>query len=235
VYKTKVLFPDVIDFIASSPNAGGMNVMSYDLSDDPTFHECPPTGGCTLSDQVAFYLDTYEQAGIPAGVGYEIGQPAYPSIIVDAEHQLPLVPTELAKIVSTTQPKHKAGFFWELYKKMPTTGNDASVIEVAQAVCKSVLGASNPRCSGTFPPVGVPTPSFPTPGFPTPGPAPGPAPATTYKCEIGQCVAKTGGVSKTLCEDNCVAPATLYTCSNNMCVVAKTGGSNKTLCEQLCG
>ena len=33
VYKTKVLVPDVVDFITST---GGMNVMSYDLSNDPT-------------------------------------------------------------------------------------------------------------------------------------------------------------------------------------------------------
>jgi hypothetical protein len=68
VLHTQKLFPEVVTFIADSANAGGMNVMSYDLSDNPTFHECPPSGGCTLSDQVEFYLNTYKEAGIPAGV-----------------------------------------------------------------------------------------------------------------------------------------------------------------------
>ena len=45
LHKSKLLAPDVVDFMTTGPNAGGMNVMSYDLSNDPTFHECPPTGG----------------------------------------------------------------------------------------------------------------------------------------------------------------------------------------------
>lgn len=46
------MYPDVIDFISKGPNAGGVNVMSYDLSDNPEFHECPDDADCTLDKQV---------------------------------------------------------------------------------------------------------------------------------------------------------------------------------------
>ena len=52
--------------------------MTYDLSDNIEFHECPDDNTCTLSEQVAFYIETYQTAGIGAAVGYEIGTPAYP-------------------------------------------------------------------------------------------------------------------------------------------------------------
>lgn len=34
-------YPSVIDFMSKGANAGGINVMTYDLSDNPQFHECP--------------------------------------------------------------------------------------------------------------------------------------------------------------------------------------------------
>ncbi|EDQ89831.1 uncharacterized protein MONBRDRAFT_7785, partial [Monosiga brevicollis MX1] len=75
-YWAKQWFPDVIDFMSTGPNAGGINVMTYDLSDNPQFHECPQDNVCTLSQQVQFYMQTYSQAQIPAFVGYEVGTPA---------------------------------------------------------------------------------------------------------------------------------------------------------------
>jgi hypothetical protein len=82
-----------------------------------------------------------------------------------------------------------------------------------------------------------------------PTPKPTPAPAETYKCENSKCVVRTGGVSKTVCEENCAklptpappaphpeptpAPATTYKCEKGKCVV-KAGGVSKTLCEDNC-
>lgn len=42
------------------------------------FYECPEPNLCPLNQQVNFYMDTYLQANINAGVGYETGTPAYP-------------------------------------------------------------------------------------------------------------------------------------------------------------
>jgi hypothetical protein len=199
VYKTKQIFPEVIDFMTKGANAGGVNVMSYDLSDDPTYHECPPTGGCSLSDQVEFYLKTYTAADIPAGVGYEVGQPAYPSPEVNKEHQLPLTEAELQKIITTTQPKHKAAFFWELYKKTNSALHEATVTETAQKICKAVLGSDTDRCSGSIPPIGptpAPVPTHPTPPAPKPTPVPGPGPP-------GNCHSISRQVTDKWCNENC--------------------------------
>lgn len=65
---------------------------------------------------MAFYLQTYQNASIPAVVGYEIGQPAYPSAEVDLQNQLPLTTSEFAQIVSTTQTNFTGGFFWSVFK-----------------------------------------------------------------------------------------------------------------------
>jgi len=91
-------YPDLISFVASS---GGVNVMSYDLSDNeasevrgvrpaapiagwrsslhprshslsPPSQECPEPTICALNQQVNFYLGTYTTAGIPANGGYEV-------------------------------------------------------------------------------------------------------------------------------------------------------------------
>lgn len=37
----------------------GINVMTYDLSDDEEYSECPEPGVCTLDQQVQFYMNTY--------------------------------------------------------------------------------------------------------------------------------------------------------------------------------
>ena len=108
------MYPDTITFMSVGPNAGGINVMTYDLSDNPQFHECPDDNDCPLDKQVAFYMKTYQDAGIVATVGYEIGVPAYPSPEHDAAHQLPLTPTLLRSIVSQTQSQFKGAFFWEV-------------------------------------------------------------------------------------------------------------------------
>jgi len=145
---TKQWFPDIISFMSTGANAGGINVMTYDLSDNEQYYECPTTDCCTLTCQVDFYMSTYAQANIPAVVGYEVGTPAYPDPTQDPTHQLPLTTANLNTIVSTTQPKYQGGFFWELYK--PADGY-ATATQVAQAVCKQAVGGS--RCSGTIPSV----------------------------------------------------------------------------------
>lgn len=90
--------------------SGGVNVMTYDLSDDEEYSECPAPGVCTLDQQVrdcidragralleatcalqncqvAFYMATYTSANIPAAVGYETGTPAYPDPIENPSHR----------------------------------------------------------------------------------------------------------------------------------------------------
>lgn len=163
----------------------------------PSFHECPPSGGCTLSEQVHFYMNTYALAGIPAAVGYELGQPAYPSPIVDKEHELPLTSSEFSKILTNTQPTYKGqgqgGFFWELYKKIDTGMSEVDTTQVAQGICTAVLGASTARCAGVIPDVGpapVPTPP-PAPSAPTPPPAPTPA-SVTWDCKASGTIAPIG-------------------------------------------
>lgn len=144
------LYPSVINFMAKGPNSGGVNIMSYDLSKNMKYHECPEDGVCALDKQVEYYMATYTKADIEASVGYEIGSPAYPDITHDKSNQLPLTKAMLQSMIQTTQPKHKAGFFWEMFK--PTDGSDrASPTEVAQAICKVVM-PNSPRCSGTIPP-----------------------------------------------------------------------------------
>jgi len=147
-YNVKQWYPDLIDFMGSSPNAGGINVMTYDLSDNPEFHECPDESDCTLDKQVAFYMKTYSDANIPASVGYEIGVPAYPAPDHDAQHQLPLTHEMLASIVSQTQPQFKSAFFWELFKDQNQTSY-SSATQVAQALCSTLLHTS--RCTGVLP------------------------------------------------------------------------------------
>jgi len=67
--KAKQWFPEVMSRVE-------INVMTYDLSSNNDFHECPSTGVCLLDQQVEFYMKTYRDAGFAANVGYEVGQPA---------------------------------------------------------------------------------------------------------------------------------------------------------------
>jgi len=127
----------------------GVNVMTYDLSDNEQYYECPTTDCCTLDCQVDFYMSTFAQAGISANVGYEIGTPAYPNPTQDPTHQLPLTTAELQKITSTTQTKYPGGFIWELYKD---DNGDATPTQVLQAICNVTL-PGNSRCKGTIPQV----------------------------------------------------------------------------------
>lgn len=90
--------------------------MSYDLSKNPQFHECPADDICSLHEQVKFYMAAYKNASIPANVGYEIGTPAYPSPTHDPSNQLPLTKEEFQQIITTTQPQFDGGFFWAVYK-----------------------------------------------------------------------------------------------------------------------
>ena len=141
-------YPDALNFMSKGRNAGGINVMTYDLSDNPEFHECPDDNTCQLDQQVAFYMKAYSDAGIAANVGYEVGVPAYPAPDHDPSHQLPLTMDMLRSITTQTQPQHGSGFMWELFKAANNT-NNADPTQVAQAVCNVVL--KNGRCSGSIP------------------------------------------------------------------------------------
>jgi hypothetical protein len=149
MYQMNKLDREMIDFMSTSPNAGGINVMSYDLSNNQDYHECPDADTCSLSEQVEFYMKTYKDAGITAAVGYEVGYPAYPSAEDDPQHQLPLKKDGLEKILSSTQKGDSAGgFMWALHKS--TSGSQASVTETLQAICKAVNGEAS-RCEGNVP------------------------------------------------------------------------------------
>ncbi|KAJ3027556.1 UNVERIFIED_CONTAM: hypothetical protein HDU68_003592 [Siphonaria sp. JEL0065] len=183
-------YPDLVQWIGTGPNAGGWNVMSYDLSKSTI--NCPPAPAtCDLDGQVDFYMAQYAAAGVPANVGYEIGTPAYPPPATDSANALPLTNTLAGKILSNVQPYYKAGFFWELFKPQGTVG-DVPVSVLAQALCKQVLGANVPRCSGSLPVltnnelpgssqvVIVTPPNKPAPSGPQPCATPF-DPATQYK------------------------------------------------------
>ncbi|KAI8617615.1 hypothetical protein BC830DRAFT_1112881 [Chytriomyces sp. MP71] len=174
-------YPDLVQFIGTGANAGGWNVMSYDLSNSQV--NCPPAPAtCNLDGQVNFYMAQYAAAGVSANVGYEIGSPAYPPP-ADATHQMPLSNSLASAIISNTQPYYKGGFFWELFKPQGTKA-DVPVSALAQALCKQVLGANTPRCSGSLPvlndeplpgsslEVPISKPSGPAPSGPVPCAAP---------------------------------------------------------------
>ncbi|ORY37042.1 hypothetical protein BCR33DRAFT_769964 [Rhizoclosmatium globosum] len=159
-YYTNLWFPDVINFMATGANAGGINVMTYDLSDNNQYYECPSgsTSDCDLAGQVQFYMNTYTSANIPARVGYEIGQPAYPDPTNDPTHQIPLTQAALNTILSgVSSTSTLGGFFWELYKpknSAPTgaTGqpNNIDATTLAQQVCAKIL-PNAARCKGVIP------------------------------------------------------------------------------------
>jgi hypothetical protein len=136
---------EVSDFMSKGANAGGLNVMTYDLSSNEKYHECPEPGKCALDVQVKFYMDTYKQASMPANVGFEIGTPAYPDPKHDPSHQLPLSTDLLDKILSADSGT--GGFFWEIFKP---GDSHATPTQVAQAICKKYLNGAS-RCSGSFP------------------------------------------------------------------------------------
>merc|ERR1711976_517356 len=167
--KAKQMFPDVMNRVQ-------INVMTYDLSSNNQFHECPTSGVCELDAQVEYYMKTYRDGGFQANVGYEVGQPAYPDPTHDKSHQLPLSKDKLTSILGKTQPQHPGGFFWEMYKG----GNgQATATEVAQKLCKAVLGDA-PRCSGVIPSIS-PSPT------PTPTPTPTPSPSgDKFRCSSNQ-------------------------------------------------
>ncbi|KAJ3230834.1 hypothetical protein HDU81_004224 [Chytriomyces hyalinus] len=158
-YFSNLWFPEVTAFMSVGANAGGINVMSYDLSNNNQFYECPNTpNDCDLAGQVKFYMNTYAIANIPARVGYEIGQAAYPDPAVDPTHQIPLTQAALDSILGgISSVSTQGGFFWELYKpknSLPTgpngQPNNLDVTSVAQQVCAKILpGAA--RCTGVIP------------------------------------------------------------------------------------
>ncbi|KAJ3075543.1 hypothetical protein HDU98_007789 [Podochytrium sp. JEL0797] len=144
-------YPDLVSFLGTGPNAGGWNVMSYDLSNSAI--NCPTPSTCALDQQVEYYMATYAAAGIPANPGYEIGTPAYPPASTAASNQMPLSNALAGLIQSNTQTYYQAGFFWELFKPQGTNA-DVDVSVLAQSLCKQILGATTPRCSGSIPVLG---------------------------------------------------------------------------------
>ncbi|KAG0072070.1 hypothetical protein BGZ89_008308 [Linnemannia elongata] len=145
-YNMNKWYPDLYSFVATT---GGVNVMTYDLSNNQQYYECPDANTCSLSAQVNYYMKSYADNNMLAHVGYEIGTPAYPDYNHDAAHQLPLIQSELSAILAVQGAK--GGFFWELYKGIGKQPNNVEVISVAQQICKAALGANTPRCAGSIP------------------------------------------------------------------------------------
>ncbi|KAF9322096.1 hypothetical protein BG003_006941 [Podila horticola] len=152
-YLTYAWYPEVYNFIAQGANGGGVNVMTYDLSNNQEYHECPDANTCSLSQQANYYMKSYADNGMVAHVGYEIGIPAYPAIEHDPTHQLPLTQAELSAILAVQGAK--GGFFWELYKAAGQT-NNIDVSTAAQQICKAVTvtvtATSVPPTTTTNPP-----------------------------------------------------------------------------------
>ncbi|KAF9574508.1 hypothetical protein EC968_006313 [Mortierella alpina] len=143
-------YGEVYKFMAEGKNAGGINVMTYDLSSNMKYTECPDGNAtlCPLDKQVSYYMNSYAKAGMAATVGYEIGTPAYPAKDHDPTHQLPLTKEKFPIILN--ELGSNGGFFWEMYKPADSDNNvDAQY--VAQQVCKKALGDKEKRCSGTIP------------------------------------------------------------------------------------
>ncbi|KAG0370087.1 hypothetical protein BGX24_002149 [Mortierella sp. AD032] len=188
-YYTYKWYPDLYNFIATT---GGVNVMTYDLSNNQQYSECPDANTCSLSQQVNYYMKSYADNGMLAHVGYEIGTPAYPDYNHDAAHQLPLIQSELTSILAVQGAK--GGFFWELYKGIGKQPNNVEVSSVAQQICKAALGANTPRCAGSIPQPGgstvtvspTPTPTGPVTTAPT-IPVTTPTNPTTTTPGTGQC------------------------------------------------
>ncbi|KAI8617317.1 hypothetical protein BC830DRAFT_1079975 [Chytriomyces sp. MP71] len=162
-YNSYQLYPDVTKFLTTGTNAGGLNVMTYDISE--ASDECPSTGVCSLSQQVDFYMGTYKQMlGGSAGVyvGYEIGTPAYPNAD-QPQYMANLTASEFSKLQSATQSQYPGGFYWEMFKAADSTAN-VDVNTVSQKLCSQLLPGQS-RCSGNLPPIaGSPTPSTSAPG-----------------------------------------------------------------------
>ncbi|KAF9436037.1 hypothetical protein BGZ76_004948 [Entomortierella beljakovae] len=121
--------------------------MTYDLSNNQQYYECPETGICSLSQQVNYYMNSYAANGMTATVGYEIGIPAYPDKNHDPTHQLPLIQSELTPILAAQGAK--GGFFWEFATR-----------------CSGVIPAfdgSNPTTTGTTPTSTTPGPTSTNP------------------------------------------------------------------------
>ncbi|KAI9207672.1 uncharacterized protein BJ171DRAFT_596667 [Polychytrium aggregatum] len=152
-YYANQYYPDIIKFMSTGANAGGINIMSYDLSTSEASQECPAPGVCSLQQQVAFYMGTYDTAKIPANVGYEIGTPAYPT---DPQYMANLTTSAAPSMIQAFHPKYSGGFYWELFKT-PDSSDNIDVTSLSQDLCKALIPGSS-RCSGTVPgvPVGPP-------------------------------------------------------------------------------
>ncbi|KAI8621958.1 hypothetical protein BC830DRAFT_12345 [Chytriomyces sp. MP71] len=150
-YWSQLWYPAVTEFMTVGTNAGGVNAMTYDLSQDDTFHECPSaTMPCDLASQVAFYLAQFRALPLlqNARVGFETGTPAYPDATHDAHGQLPLTTAALAQIAAQVDLSAGA-ILWELYKRAGP--GEANATAVLQAVCAKALGVANARCVGVVP------------------------------------------------------------------------------------
>ncbi|KAJ3284860.1 hypothetical protein HDU79_007826 [Rhizoclosmatium sp. JEL0117] len=146
-YNSYTIMPSLTQFMTQGANAGGLNVMTYDMSD--ATDECPQPGVCSLPQQVDFYMGTYKtmtssNAGIY--VGYEIGTPAYPT---DYTQMLNLTTSAFATLQTNTQSNYPGGFYWEMYKAADSAAN-IDVNSVSQKLCAQLLPGQT-RCQGNLP------------------------------------------------------------------------------------
>ncbi|ORY53776.1 hypothetical protein BCR33DRAFT_732568 [Rhizoclosmatium globosum] len=161
-YGSYQIMPSLTQFMTQGINAGGLNVMAYDIS--TTADECPQPGVCSLSQQVDFYLGTYKtMLSSTAGVyvGYEVGTPAYPA---DYTYMANLTQSEFSTLQSNTQSQYPGGFYWEMYKGADSAAN-VDVNTLSQKLCTQLLPGQT-RCQGNLPTAPVPAATTTTAAVP---------------------------------------------------------------------
>ncbi|KAJ3004518.1 UNVERIFIED_CONTAM: hypothetical protein HDU68_005040, partial [Siphonaria sp. JEL0065] len=136
-YGQNQIMPALTKFMTQGANAGGFNIMSYDIS--TASDECPQPGVCSLSQQVDFYLNTYKtMLGSKAGI-YEIGTPACELSKTQLQKNASLIihlyafaqmanlrATEWPKLLSNTQANYPGGFYWEITTTTTTVADSTT-------------------------------------------------------------------------------------------------------------
>eukprot|EP00039_Didymoeca_costata_P001517 m.53067 g.53067 ORF g.53067 m.53067 type:complete len:323 (+) comp10839_c0_seq2:40-1008(+) len=114
----------------------------------------------------------------------------------------------------------------------PSPPSEKYTCDHGECVPVKAGGVDKKECEDfcVHPPPSPPAPSPPSPA-PSP-PSPAPSPAEGYKCTEGKCVESPGGVSKSECENVCVAET--YKCVAQKCEVSQDGGVPKETCEKIC-
>ena len=135
------IFPDIW---AKLTEHDGLNVMTYDLSKDQTYHECPTTdsASCQLPAQVKYYMGTFDalksgKSGSMASVGFELGAPAYPGCGSNAvDDRLYATESNLKEMLPNFTDRNL--FYWQWGKPPDTNNNTISEDEFTSKICNNM-------------------------------------------------------------------------------------------------